>query len=288
MIRLQTSDYRQVSTFTLVIRATYTGYNGGEHPRPTNIHDQTVSFTVVPQCFTSKIIGYDYQTGVGPKADCYLKYGNGNQDLVNAFCGGNYCYSAAHKASLVSHWNSSGKNELHRPEWTWPTICAADGFEGSPLHRMKTMSVPLNGFLKIPFIHYTHTYRNTWIANYPGKDRCVISYRTDGTDRDSRGILFKVYNSTREVELYTPDDNKIGTRIVNVIAYYSAWSDRHQPNSNTWHYQRIKVTIEKRCVITEYLPSVIISADHRYQIAVDPKLELPFEFKFKPANCNYY
>jgi hypothetical protein len=65
------------------------------------------------------------------------------------------------------------------------------------------------------------------MANYPGKDRCVISYKSDSTDRDSRGIMFKVFNATREVELYTPDDNKIGSHVVNVIAYYSAWSDRH-------------------------------------------------------------
>jgi hypothetical protein len=150
------------------------------------------------------------------------------------------------------------------------------------------MSVPLNGYIKQPFVHYTHTYRNTGMANYPGKDRCVISYRTDGTDRDSRGILFKVYNSTREVELYTPDDNKIGSRVVNVIAYYSAWSDRHQPSSHYWHYQKVRVTIEPRCVITEYLPSVLIGADQRYRIAVDGKKYLPFDFIFKPTKCNYY
>lgn len=51
----------------------------------------------------------------------------------------------------------------------------------------------------------------------------------DSTAGDSRGLIFKVYNDTREVELYTPDDLKIGTRNVNMIAYYSDWSDRNTP-----------------------------------------------------------
>lgn len=74
------------------------------------------------------------------------------------------------------------------------------------------------------------------MENYPDKDRCVISYESDsGDDRDSRGIFFKVYNSTREVEVYTPDDNKIGDHIVTVWGYYSAWSDRSEPSSRYRH-----------------------------------------------------
>ena len=104
------------------------------------------------------------------------------------------------------------------------------------MHLIRSISIPVNGYIKNPFVHYTHAYRSTWEENYPDKDRCVISYRSDtGNDRDSRGIFFKVYNETREVEVYTPDDNKIGDHIVTVWAFYSAWSDRSEPSSATWH-----------------------------------------------------
>lgn len=50
----------------------------------------------------------------------------------------------------------------------------------------------------------------------------------------------------------------------------------------------MRVTIEPRCVITSYTPSVIIGVDQRYRIAVDGLMYLPFDFVFEPANCNYY
>ena len=91
------------------------------------------------------------------------------------------------------------------------------------------MSVPINGFIKQSFGAYHHRDRATWQANW--HDTCVISYKTDSTEGDARGTIFKVFNDTREVELYTPDDQKIGTRNVNMIAYYSAWSDRNTPTN---------------------------------------------------------
>jgi hypothetical protein len=71
-----------------------------------------------------------------------------------------------------------------------------------------------------------------------------------------------VFNATREVELYTPDDQKIGTRYANMIAYYSDWSDRNTPTNTI--VQRVSLTITPRCVITKYLPKLEIAKDVRY------------------------
>lgn len=65
-----------------------------------------------------------------------------------------------------------------------------------------------------------------------------------------------------EVELYTPDDQKIGTWTSTMVAYYSDWSDRSTPANQL--VQTIPLTITPRCVLTEYEPLVNIASDIRY------------------------
>ena len=48
------------------------------------------------------------------------------------------------------------------------------------------------------------------------------------------------------------------------------------------------MTIEPRCTLTSYLPSVTIASDVRYRVALDGDMVLDFAFAYTPAGCNYY
>ena len=48
--------------------------------------------------------------------NCPIRYCNMYQDLMNAFCGGQTCSSAAQARKCVSHWGTNG----HREGRVWP------------------------------------------------------------------------------------------------------------------------------------------------------------------------